>query len=385
MDGLRILVFSAAFGAGHIKAAEALVEQVRLQAPEAVVEHLDFGEFVNKRVNALAQNIYIEMIKHTPKLWGRVYYQADKIHPDSLIQRFLNSLGRENVCDYIESYQPDLIICTYHVAAGILAHLRRENMLNIPVATVITDYALHGQWVHPGVDMYFVACDDVKEGLIGRGIEQGKIYITGIPVSARFEKEADRGALRESLGLHPDKLTFLVMCGAFGVLDGVKKICTFLGEADAFVQTVVVCGRDVRLYESLREVAEGSKNTMLCLGYSNDVDRLMAASDIIITKAGGLTVTEALTKQLPLIIFKPIPGQEEENAQFLAKNGAALIAGNEDELENHVRYLLLNQEKLAGLKAAATRILPGQGAERPVEIMLDFCRNNRRPLADSLK
>lgn len=378
MGNMRILVFSAAFGAGHIKAAEALIESIKSQQPKAEVHHLDFGKFVNKRVNVIAQNIYIEMMKHTPKLWGRVYYQSDKISHDSLIQRFLNSLGRENIVDYLNSFQPDLIICTYHVVAGILAQLRQEHALSTPVATVVTDYTLHSQWVHPGIDMYFVACAAVKRGLVERNIPEESIFITGIPVSKKFELPVDKSALQKKFGLQPDRLTLLVMCGAFGVLDGVKRICHFLADWEYPVQAIVVCGKNTRLYRSLEEVSQQGKNPIVRMGYSNQVDSLMAVADVILTKAGGLTVTEALARKLPLVIFKPIPGQEEENALFLEKNGAGLIAHNEEELEETVRNLLMNPGLIEKLRAAAANVLPGHGAERAVNRMLEFCRSNEK-------
>ena len=156
MTKLRVLIFSATFGAGHVRAAEAISEAIRAKEPSAEIVHLDFGEFLNKTINKVIKSTYIELIKHTPKLWGKFYYRTSKISPHSVFQRFLNRLGRRGFLEYIHSLQPDLVICTYPTVAGILAELRLRQTLDIPLVTVLTDYAIHSQWVHLGVDLYIV-------------------------------------------------------------------------------------------------------------------------------------------------------------------------------------------------------------------------------------
>ena len=192
MKQLRILVFSAGFGNGHFRAAEAVIEGLHIKEPSAEIIHLDFGDFISKRFNTVAKNLYIEMIKYTPKLWGEFYYKTAKFQPDSKIQRFLKQLGRSDFLKYIQAFTPDLIVCTYPTVSSILAQLRLEQILHVPVITVITDYTVHSHWVHPGVDRYMVACEEVKENLVSWGIKAQCVLVTGIPVSPKFEMEMDR-------------------------------------------------------------------------------------------------------------------------------------------------------------------------------------------------
>lgn len=379
MKNLRILVFSATFGAGHVRAAEALIEALREENPATEITHLDFGAFINKTFNKVIKSTYIELIKHTPKLWGKFYYRTAKIPPHSVFQRFLNGIGRSELVKFISALQPDLIICTYPTVAGVLSDLKEKRILDIPLVTVVTDYAVHSQWVHEGINLYIVGSQDVLNGLVTRGISADRIRVTGIPVSPRFERKIDRRETAQKLGLNPELLTFLVMGGAYGVLVGAKRVCQYLGNSEVPVQSIAVCGRDEKLYKSLESVVAEAQNPVLRFGFVNNVEELMAASDLIITKAGGLTVSEALTKRLPLIIFKPIPGQEEENAIFLEKIGAGRIANTEEELESILQELLFFPEQMEEMRRAAAQALPGRAAAQSVEYMMELVnKQNRR-------
>lgn len=377
MEKLRVLIFSATFGAGHVRAAEALIESLRAKEPGVDITHLDFGTFLSKTFNSVIKNTYIELIKHTPKLWGKFYYRTAKIPPDSVFQRFLNRLGQREFVKYIQELKPDLVICTYPTVAGVLAQQRLKGVLDVPLVTVVTDYAVHSQWIHPGVDLYIVGCEDVYEGLVARGINPRSIRVTGIPVSPKFERVLDRQEALVNLGLSTDRLTFLVMGGAYGVLGGAKWVCKILADTHYPIQSMVVCGQDEKLYKSLDPVLEEAKNPLKRYGFVRNVDELMSASDIIITKAGGLTVSEALTKRVPLIIFKPIPGQEEENANYLEEIGAGRVAKNEEELETIIYNLLEHPKDLERMRRAAAKAVPGRAAEQAVEEMLALLEKHK--------
>jgi len=369
---LRFLVFSAGFGNGHFRAAEAVIEGLRIKEPYAEIIHLDFGDFLSKRFNLVAKNIYMEMIKHTPRLWGKFYYKTDKLQPESMIQRFLKHLGRSNFLKYIQAFAPDLIVCTYPTVSSILAQLRLEKILEVPVITVITDYTVHSHWVHPGVDRYMVACEEVKESLVSWGIKEQCILVTGIPVSPKFEVEMDRGHIISKLGLNPDLPIFLVMGGWFGDLKSARKICETLADSPIPVQSIIVCGKNTKLYHSLGAVIEQSRKPMVRVGYAHNVEELMSVSNLIITKAGGLTVTEALTKHLPLVIYKAIPGQEGENAQFVQRKGAGYVAETEEELGELLRRLLNNPKEIQKMREKASVALPGHSTGRVVENIIQL-------------
>ncbi|MCO1603531.1 MGDG synthase family glycosyltransferase [Desulfosporosinus nitroreducens] len=376
MKELRILVFSAAFGNGHLRAAEAVIEGLRIKEPSAIVTHLDFGDFLSKRFNSVVKKLYFELIKHSPKLWGKFYYQTSKLSPNSRIQCFLNQLGRSDFLKYIQEFNPDLIVCTYPTVSSILAQLRLEHILQAPVITVITDYTVHSHWVHPGVDCYIAACEEVKEMLVTEGILSQRIHVTGIPISPKFEKKIDRELIISKLGIKQDLPTFLVM-GAHGSLESTKRICKKLADSEVPVQSIIVCGNNKKLYNSLHEMAAKARNPMVRLGYADNMEELMSVTDLIVTKAGGLTVTEALTKHLPLVIYQPIPGQEEHNANFVQRIGAGKVAGTEEELEELLSRFLSHPQEIEEMREKASFALLGHSAEQTVNNMLELMMNPR--------
>ena len=370
MKQLRVLVFSAAFGNGHLRAAEAVIEGILLKHPSAKIIHLDFGDFLNQTINTFIKIGYSKMLKYIPKLWGKLYYKTGKIQPRSKSQHFLSQLGRSKFLKYIQEFKPDLIVCTYPTVSSILAQLRLEQLLQVPLITVITDYTVHSHWVHQGVDGYVVACKEVKESLASWGIKAQRIHVTGIPVSLKFEGEMERGHLRTKLGLKSGLPTFLVMGGSYGVLKSAKRICKKLADSLLPVQTIIVCGKNRKLYVSLEDVIAQGRNTMIRLEFVDNVEELMSVSDLIITKAGGLTVSEALTKHLPLVIYKPIPGQEQENAHFVERIGAGFVAGNEQKLTRILNRFIRHPEDIEKIRRKAALALPGHSTERAVEAML---------------
>jgi len=375
---LKVLVFSATFGNGHMRAAEAVIEGILVKYPSAKIIHLDFGDFLNQRINTIIKNIYGEVIKYIPKLWGRLYYKTAKVQPRSKSQHFLTQLGRSEFLKYIQVFEPDFIVCTYPTVSSILAQLRLEQILTVPVITVITDYTVHSHWVHPGVDGYIVACTEVKESLESWEIQAQRIHVTGIPVSPKFEREMDRVQISTKLGLQTDLPTFLVMGGSYGVLKSAKRICKKLADSLVPVQAIIVCGKNEKLFRSLEEVIAQGRNPMIRFKFVDNVEELMSVSDLIITKAGGLTVSEALTKHLPLVIYKPIPGQEEENAHFVQRIGAGCVAGNEEELEQLLNRFLKHPEDIEEMRRKAAVALAGHSTERAVEDMVRLVSHMRR-------
>ncbi|ODA42665.1 glycosyltransferase [Desulfosporosinus sp. BG] len=372
MKPLKVLVFSATFGNGHLRAAEAVIEGILIKHPAAKIIHLDFGDFLNQPINTMIKNIYSEIIKYIPKLWGKFYYKTAKVQPRSKSQHFLSQLGRSNFLQYIHVFKPDFIVCTYPTVSSILAQLRLDQLLHVPVITIITDYTVHSHWVHQGVDGYVVACSEVKASLESWGINAQRIHVSGIPVSPKFDEEIDRGHIITKLGLKSDVPIFLLMGGSYGVLKSAKRICKKLADSPVPVQTIIVCGKNKKLYLSLEEVIAQGRNPMIRFEFVDNVEELMSVSDLIITKAGGLTVSEALTKHLPLVIYKPIPGQEQENAHFVQHIGAGCLASNEEELEKLLNRFLKHPEEIEKMRRKAAIALPGHSTERAVENILEL-------------
>lgn len=373
MKSLRVLVFSSTFGAGHIRAAEAMIESLQKLDPAIEIIHVDFMTMISNLLNLLVRSSYIWIIKHLPKLWGTFYERTGKLTNDSLLQRFFNTLGHKEFALFINLKEPDAIVCTYPTIAGILAQLKRNRLISAPLITVVTDYTVHNQWIHPGVDLYLVGCKEVYDGLISRGVDPTQIFISGIPVRTKFERNLDKEEIFANLNLHSDLPTFLIMGGAYGVLSEMKLLQKILSNMEHPCQAIIVCGKNKKLYNSLDPLVKKSINSIVRLGFVDNIDELMTVADVIVTKAGGLTVSEALTKSLPMVIYRPIPGQEERNALYIQKAGAGKIIYSKAEFEKTLYELILYPEEVKMLRQSVLAVAPKNSADQAAKAILRIC------------
>jgi processive 1,2-diacylglycerol beta-glucosyltransferase len=233
----------------------------------------------------------------------------------------------------------------------MLSELKRKGLVNLVSTMVITDFVAHSQWIHPHVDKYFVPSDEVKHHLIKKGILPKAIQITGIPISLDFLLSVDRPDVLKEYGLRDNVPVILVMAGIFGMTRGVIEICEAIKELSTDVQAVVLCGNDKKLFIELTDMFSDKSIILPFLG-TVDVHKLMDIASLLISKSGGITVSEALAKELPILIYKPLPGQEYHNAVFLSKAGAGIIAKNKGELKNILKFLLADKGYLNQMKEA---------------------------------
>ena len=335
----RILIFSASFGGGHRSAAEALLRYFHAHYPEVVdVSVVDFfGEFM-PNVNVLAKFGYQQSVQFFPALYGNFYDVSNKL-PSNPVVRELGTRGFARAASYIEAYRPDAVISTFPIAGGVVSDLKAGRP--IIAATVITDYGVHRAWLHPATDLYFCACREVREDLVARGIPWDRAVVSGIPVAEKFAEEFDRAVLRRSLGL-ADRFTTLLTAAAG--LPG--DLCDIASElAGAGIQVAAVSGNNARLRRRLDALAT-KLDLVRVFEYTKEMHKMMRAADVLVGKAGGLTVSEALSVGLPLIIFNPVPGQELYNVDFLVNYGAGLLARDEDDVVDKVRFLASHPERL---------------------------------------
>lgn len=360
----KALILSARFGGGHKSAAEALSASWRRSVPGGSVEVVDYyDEFVSPVVTNAADIGYTQSVRLFPYGYKLFYQVTRDLKPDSSAQRWLNSIGRRQLEDYLTRHQADVIIGVHPTPCGALADLRMEGKLNCPVVTVITDYTVHNQWIHPGTDLYLVGSQDVKEGLIHRGVRPEKLIVTGIPIKASTRLLEQREALREKWGLREGRPTVLVMTGAQGMMRRPWRL--FHTIASRPVQGFFLCGKDRALLARLRLRADRYPDFRI-MPFVRVVPELMCVSDILISKAGGLTTSEALAMELPMIIFHPIPGQEYANRDYLVRAGAALSANSTRELGAVLDYLCSTPGKLDEMRAAIRRIRRPHAADDAV-------------------
>lgn len=345
----RILIFSASFGGGHRSAAEAMLHYYREHHGDAVeVRMVDFFEEFMPSINVLAKFSYQQSVQFFPALYGNFYDVSNKL-PTNPVVHELRTMGFSRAGAYLERYAPDAVISTFPIAGGVVSDMKSDRPFI--AATVITDYGVHRAWLHPATDLYFCACKEVREDLVVRGIPWDRVVVSGIPVAEKFAGVFERSALRRALGLG-DRFTALLTAAA-GLPGDLRDIAKDLAEGG--IQIAAVTGHNSRLKRRLDSLAKKAELVRV-FGYTTEMHKMMRAADVLVGKAGGLTVSEALSVGLPLIIFNPVPGQEIYNVDFLVNYGAGLLARDEDDVVEKARFLSTHPERLAQMAQNASTL-----------------------------
>jgi processive 1,2-diacylglycerol beta-glucosyltransferase len=379
MSEPRVLILHVPAGAGHARAAHAVEQALRVREPRAQTEVRDALEFSSPLFKALYASSYNRVVSRAPRVWGYMYKRAERVPVRGFRQSFRVRFNYWNCRDYehaAAALKPDVILCTQFLPAEVFAYLRERGRVRVPVTCAVTDYSVHPIWVCRGIDRYFVASQTVAEELASLGeVPPERIEVTGVPIDPRFATSIGQAAARRELGLDPDpsRLTVLVMGGGFGwgPIEGMVEVVLGL---PASVQALVVAGRNEDLRERLRALVAGREDRIQVHGYTNRVELFLEASDVLVGKAGGLTSSEAMARGVPMVIFRPIPGQEERNCDYLQESGAAHRVHDLDELQVRLRHFLLDGEHLARMKAAAVRIGRPRSAFQVAESLLRAAR-----------
>jgi len=350
---MRILIVTVTAGGGHLAAAAALDEAWRAFHPRDVVERVDLVKFFSKLHKTIHRGGYDKLVEHAPELWGMLFKQTDspgRARKLARWRRFFTSPSRHRFLRFLNQFKPDVVLCTHYLPFETLGHLRaREKSVRPFVASIVTDFEAHALWMHEVVDLYCVAAEETKARLVARGVLADRISVTGIPVGRKFSAKADARKIRQRYGLRDDQPVLLVLSGGFG-MGPVAEVLVELDKVVRPFQTIVVAGRNEQL--RCKIAAQDYKHPTHVLGFTANMHELMAASDLIITKPGGLTSSEALSMGRPLLILDPIPGQEAANSDFLLERGAAVKTNRVEDVPHRVEQLFASKKLPLLAKAA---------------------------------
>lgn len=361
----KILILYASYGDGHIQVSKALKEQIEhCEGTEAVLVDL-FAE-AYPLLNAFTKLLYIKSYSMFPKLYGWTYYRTRLMPNDTPFSSWFNGWGMSKLKQVIKEHRPDAVVNTFPMM--VMPELRKKTGIGIPIYNVITDFVLHRRWIHPQVDKYYVATDDLKDEIVKVGIPSDKVMTTGIPLKAAFQVTERKPELFRKYKLDPVKRTVLIMAGSYGVLPGLKEVCLSVASLPG-MQLLVVCGKNKQLYDSMQECF-AEHPSIRVFGFVNEMNELMVISDTIVTKPGGITLTESIQCNLPIVLFRPVPGQERDNAEYFSSKGAAFIANDFHELTRRIRELLENDGKLSEARERISLLSKQNSAETIVQDML---------------
>lgn len=363
---MKILIIYASAGAGHHKAAEALFNSFCQQKLAKIsVQKIDALEYTNPFFKWSYPATYIFLVKYLAYFWGISFhlFNFPLLRPIcSRLRHYFNYLQGRPLIEYLAKEKPDVVICVHFFSAELISRLKLTGQFKGQVICQITDFGVHQFWVNKGTDYYIVASEFTKTELKRKGVAENKILVFGIPIEQKFLKITAKTEVRLNLGLDKELLTVLVASGGFGV-GPIKKIVQYLDDSKIKLQVIIICGKNMRLYCYFKQL--NFKKTTKIFSYVNNMDEFMGISDLIITKSGGLTVSEALAKSLPMLIIKPIPGQEMKNADIVEKYEAGLRIRALEKLNKQLQVLLENDcQKLNKMRENARHLAKPEAANK---------------------
>lgn len=356
---MRVVVLSASVGAGHVRAAEAVEAALARAGGPVTVANYDVLAFMPPAFRRVYSDGYFEMVRRAPQLLGWLYDATDKpFHRDRLQQK-LEQAGAARLLKKIREFDADVAVCTHFLPSALLDRERRKGRCRARMVTVVTDFEVHGMWLATPSDHYFVATEEARAHLRGLGIAPSAITVSGIPTHPVFQEKKDRAALRRKHGWREDLPAILVSAGGFGAGNAERMVHALAGEG-LRAQIIAVCGKNSGLKTAMEKIRARRKPEELpvltVVGFTTEMDELMAAADLMIGKPGGLTTSESLIKGLGWVVVNPIPGQEEKNAIYLLEQGVGVWSDNLHTLGFKVRLLLEEPGRLAAMRKNALRI-----------------------------
>lgn len=372
----KIIIFYGSYGGGHLSAARSIKEYIEVNYPNIEILMLDCMEYISKTINKVTTRAYSDIAKNAKWAWGKIYYASSR-GPLFSITNNAQKLLALKLNKLIQDFNPDLIISTHPFSSQMCAYLKNKYKLTNKLATILTDYAPHVQWLmYPEhVDYFFVAHDKMRLELIKHGIEKHKVFSTGIPLSNRFLAHYDKEKILSEFNLSTKKKTILFFAGGeygFGK-DRTLHILKTLIQSFPKFQVIAIAGKNKKMKNNFEELVKenNAENLVKILPFTNKIPELMSVSDLVITKPGGLTTTESLASGLPIIVINPIPGQETENAEFLESHNVGIWIKKNDNIEEKLYTIFNNQKKLQKMKINARLLAKKNSTSDICKILLE--------------
>ncbi len=363
-----IHIFHISNFGGHSQAALNIKEAILDRKKNAKVINLNSFQYFYPRTEKVIDVIYKIVIKKIPSLWGKAYDKEQLVKRLRIWHTIINYVCFRKLRKYIKIEKPDCFITTQAFPCGMIADYKKKYKVKIPLVAVVTDFHPHRFWMHPFVDKYVVASEEARQTLIKEGVDEEKIAVFGIPISIEFTKDYSKGEIAKGLGFSPDLKSILVMGGGLGI-GPIEQIVKNLDQLSYDFQMIVICGKNKFLYRKLRKIKNKIKKPLFVFSYVEYINKMMDFCDIIITKAGGITIAEALTKKMAIIITNPIPGQEERNVDFLLRRNAVMRAESCNQVNEKVTHLLEDFSELKILKENAGKNSLGDSSQKIADLV----------------
>ncbi len=357
---------------GHHNAALAIEKALKTLSPETEVLNINAFKYTNPVSEKVVNHLYMTVIKKAPQIWDYLYDNPEVARKLENIKQKIHKFNSPKFKNLFDDFKPDAVACTQAFPCGMVADYKKTYKSDLPLVAVLTDYIPHAYWIYDTVDYYIVPSEDVGKNLEKKGVSPEKIKPFGIPFDLKFNIPVDKSGIMKKLKLDPGAPVILIMGGGHG-LGPIQTIIKSLEKTDKEIQEIIIAGNNARLYKSLKRSIKKCRKNIVLFRYVNNIHELMGISSLIITKPGGITIAESMAKALPMIIIKPIPGQETSNTIYLTQRGAAIKVGKPKNINQVVESLLGNPQKLERLAEAARKIAKPNASLDTAKLLLKLC------------
>ena len=367
---MKILILSITAGQGHHQTGKAIGEYFENRGHSSI--QIDCYEYLSPFLKEAVSNGYLVSTKYSPGLYGKVYgfaEESEEIDFAARLVKDINHLLYRKLKKYILELAPDAIICTHVFAAILMTYVKRK-AIDIPTFGIVTDFRLHPYWEITNIDYYVTANEYLEYSICKKEIPKEKLLPFGIPITENFSSSLTKEEAREKLGME-NETTLLIMGGSMGYGNIIKNLGR-IDDLELPFQIITICGNNTRLYDDIEQINFIHK--VYNYGYTNEVGLLMDASDCIITKPGGLTVSESLAKKLPMILTKPIPGQEERNMDFLLNFGAAMKVSPKMPVDEVVSQIIKSEQRRKNIIEAMELIRKPESVKTLYEFIINLTK-----------
>ena len=337
---------------GHHKASLALETAFKYECSDIETLNVNAFNYTNPVIEKIINSTYMSVIKRKPEFWGYLYDNPAILKQAQNIRKIIHKHNTEKLKKLFESFNPDACICTQAFPCGMVADYKKTFNAGFSLFGILTDFSPHSYWIFDNVDKYFIPASEAGEKLIKNGVAEDKICVSGIPIDPRFKSPIEKPMVLKKYGLRSDLPIILLMGGSQGI-GPLKEVYASLNHMQQQIQIIVVSGINKKIFRWFKRREKSSKQKLLSIPYAENVAELMEISDILISKPGGITLSEALVKGLPLCVIKPIPGQEQMNTDYLLKHNLALSLRNPAQCGIVIEELITNRSKLEQLSKKA--------------------------------
>ncbi|HNX90327.1 MAG TPA: glycosyltransferase [Candidatus Omnitrophota bacterium] len=369
----KIIIMYSTSGLGHKYTGEGILQALQKREKEIDVKFINILDYGNGFFKFLHFKFYVTLMKYAKKLWAFLYYLSDMPVTSTIIRKTLHALDSKSwrgLEELMIKEKPDAIIATHFFLTSIAHSIKSNPALKVKLYLMVSGFGMHNVWFSKDIDHFFVGSDDVQKDLMKRGIHYEDITVTGMPTKDAFKAQGDVVKLRAEFGLDAEKKTVLLLSGGYGVAP-IESILGSLRLVKAPIQVIAICGYNEDAYANVNKNKDKYGFPVKAFGFTDKVPELMSVSDLIITKAGTSSITQAMAMCLPMILFSYVPGHETPTVEYLLESGVALEARNMGEIPALVDDILLDKDLYDKMKKGLEKIRKPNAADEIVDIVLE--------------